>query len=466
MLSTTHQTTICALSTAPMLSAIGVIRLSGPHAISIAEKCFSKTLNNKQPNSVHYGVFKQNNQILDEVVISLFKAPHSYTGEDVVEISCHGSLYILEEVLKTLLAQGATPASPGEFSMRAFLNGKLDLSQAEAVADLISSENKASHQIAINQLRGGFSNELKTLREELIHFASLIELELDFAEEDVEFADRAQLNQLFDKIHLAVTTLINSFQYGNVLKSGVPVAIVGAPNAGKSTLLNTLLNEEKAIVSPIAGTTRDVIEDTLVIGGVKFRLIDTAGIRNNPDNEIERIGIERTNDRIQKANIILYLAVAGNDQENETEGMLTGIKAAQQIQEKFPDKKIILVGTKFDLSEKSVGDLPLNTSTEYIAISAKTGTGIEQLKNSLLHYVKNQETHYNNIVVTNTRHINALEKAKLSLEAVKTGMQQQLSGDLIAIDIRATIHHLGEITGTISTEDLLGNIFSKFCIGK
>ncbi|HYG50729.1 MAG TPA: tRNA uridine-5-carboxymethylaminomethyl(34) synthesis GTPase MnmE [Flavobacteriales bacterium] len=457
-----NRSTICSLSTASS-GALAIVRMSGENALTVFAHLSNAKLKSHEAKLCQL-VYQ--NELIDEAVVTFFEKGKSFTGEDTVEITCHGSPYITQKLLEILNTCGAVPAQPGEFTMRAFLNGRMDLSQAEAVADLIASESKAAHDIAINQMRGGFSNEIKQLREELVNFASLIELELDFAEEDVEFADRKQLMELFEKINTGIEKLIASFEYGNAIKNGVPVAIVGAPNVGKSTLLNVLLNEEKAIVSNIPGTTRDVIEDTLTIEGILFRIIDTAGIRQNPDSEIEKIGIERTYEKIKQASLVLYLAVMDADWESNAETVHNAYEEAQKIQDKFPEKKVWLIGTKSDLIPKTTDALLWPHKIPLLGISAKTRQGIDALKHLMVEYVRKKEINYNTVVVTNVRHLAVLKKAHASLEAAKKGLLNQLSGDLVAMDIRATIHYLGEITGTISTEDLLGNIFSKFCIGK
>ncbi len=456
-----HNTTIYALSTPSGTGALALIRVSGNKTIALLECICDRKLANLEPNKSIFCRIKRKDVIIDEVVLTYFKGPHSFTGEDTIEISCHGSSFIIQQILNLLEEYGGTMAQPGEFSMRAFLNGKMDLSQAEAVADLIASENEASHSIAMNQLRGGFSNEIKVLREELINFASLIELELDFSEEDVEFANRTQLLALVDKINGILTTLINSFEYGNAIKNGIPVAIVGAPNAGKSTLLNALVNEERSIVSAIPGTTRDVIEDTVTFEGIQFRFIDTAGIRGNVNDEIEKIGIERAFEKIEQAQIVLYCGSAVKDDNTTGENILLAKVKAEELKEKYPNKKIILVATKSD--KGNTVEKP--KVPHAIFISAKT-KNIDELKSSLIVFIRNKKTSYNNVIVTNTRHLNALKKAQESLLRASTGLTDKLSGDLIAMDIRSSLHYLGEITGTISTEDLLGNIFGKFCIGK
>jgi tRNA modification GTPase len=402
---------------------------------------------------------------LDEVLISIFKGPNSYTGENTIEISCHGSTYIQQQIIQLLLRKGCRMADAGEFTLRAFLNGKLDLSQAEAVADLISSDNEASHQIAMQQMRGGFSNEIARLREELLNFASLIELELDFAEEDVEFADRTQFHELLNRIEFVLKRLIDSFAVGNVIKNGIPVAIVGEPNVGKSTLLNALLNEERAIVSDIAGTTRDTIEDELVIGGIGFRFIDTAGIRETKD-VVESIGIQKTFEKIEQAQVVLYLfeslkfKVSGSEYITEIE----------KVKNKYPLKPLVIVINKSDLiSSEETESLLVQLETlnlKQILISAKQKTGIDELKNTLLSFVNTGALRNNETIVTNTRHYDSLLKALDEIQKVKFGLESNLSSDLMALDIKEALYHFGLITGQVTNDELLGNIFANFCIGK
>lgn len=447
--------TICALATPQGIGAIAVIRISGSEAIPIVNAIFKgKNLFNQASHTIHFGTIRDQHIIVDEVLISLFKGPTSYTREDTIEISCHGSDFIIQRILKLLLREGARLAQPGEFTQRAFLNGQLDLAQAEAVADLIASDSEASHQTAINQIRGGFSKQIAQLRASLIHFASLIELELDFGEEDVEFADRDDLRLLIFKIQQVLIPLIDSFEMGNVIKNGVPTVIVGKPNAGKSTLLNRLLNEEKAIVSDIAGTTRDVIEDELFIEGIRFRLIDTAGLRKATDT-IEAIGVERTLQQMEKASLIVYLFDA-------SEISLADIK--QQII--VFNAPYLLVGNKVDkltTEQKAVFD---SVYPDIIWISASNDLNINQLKNILVNKVKTKEIKSGDTVVTNLRHYQHLLHTNEALENVLEGLDQRITGDFLAQDIRFALHHLGEITGQITTDDLLANIFSKFCIGK
>ena len=461
--------TIVALATATGVGAISVIRLSGKEAIELADKVF-KTLNGKPlseapSHTVHLGTIKSENQVIDECLATIFKGKKSYTGEPVVEFSCHGSAYITQEVIKLCLANGARLAQAGEFTKRAFLNGKLALNQAEAVADLIASDSKASHQVALQQMRGGFTSEIEDLRQELLNFASLIELELDFSEEDVEFADRSQFEQLLKRIKTTLQTLIQSFSAGNAIKNGIPVAIVGKPNAGKSTLLNTLLNEERAIVSDIAGTTRDTIEETLHIDGFTFRFIDTAGIRDTKD-QIEAIGVEKAKEKIKKAQIVLYLY---NEKENTTDEVIHFVTENYHKEAKF----ILLHNKIEDLQEvitpfdnEILASIPEEYIFSQLRISAKENINIDELKKILSLYVKNLSPSAGNTIITNIRHYEALNNALQALEKVEEGMQIHLSGDLLAIDIRETLYHLGSITGAVSNDELLGNIFSRFCIGK
>jgi tRNA modification GTPase len=400
-------------------------------------------------------------------LVSIFKGPHSYTGENTIEISCHGSTYIQQQIIQLLLRKGCRMANPGEFTLRAFLNGKLDLSQAEAVADLISSDNEASHQIAMQQMRGGFSNEIAKLREELLNFASLIELELDFAEEDVAFADRAQFHELLNRIEFVLKRLIDSFAVGNVIKNGIPVAIVGEPNVGKSTLLNALLNEERAIVSHIAGTTRDTIEDELVIGGIGFRFIDTAGIRETED-VVESIGIRKTFEKIEQAQVVLFLIDSLQlimDNENSVKIQI------EKIRNQFPLKPLIVVTNKIDKLDSKQrkqfdNQLSIINYQLLIEISAKNKTGIEELKNQLLSFVNTGALRNNETIVTNTRHYDSLLKALEEIQKVKFGLEINLSSDLMAIDIKEALYHFGMITGQVTNDELLGNIFANFCIGK
>lgn len=457
--------TICALSTPAGTGAIAVIRLSGPDSFSICKKVFtprkrSIDLELAPSHAVYFGDIKSDVEIIDEVLISIFRAPHSYTAENIVEISCHGSMYIQQSILELLLIKGARLAKPGEFTMRAFLNGKFDLSQAEAVADLIAANSTASHQLAINQMRGGFSSKIKELRGNLLDFASLIELELDFSEEDVEFADRTQLNTLLDTIEVETSRLADSFRVGNVLKNGIPVAIVGKTNVGKSTLLNALLNEERAIVSEIPGTTRDTIEDTLILNGMMFRFIDTAGLRDSEDI-IENIGIERTMQKLEQAAIVLYVFDLNEITIEELNETLTDLHTQFSLDE----KKVILIGNKTDeLLEIPKHFIDL-VDHETIFISAKRKENINLIIDSLLKSVENSEA-ISDTLVTNARHYEALTLALADIQRVKDAFKQQLPSDLVAIDIRQALYHLGEISGEVTNDEILGNIFGKFCIGK
>jgi len=457
--------TICAVSTPPGVGAIAVIRLSGKKSLPLIlslfkyEKAELKEKNVK-PNHLYFGTIQYNGKIIDEVLLSFFKAPHSYTGEDVVEISCHGSLYIQQKLIEILLERGARFAEPGEFTMRAFLNGKLDLSQAEAVADLIASQSKTAHRVAINQMRGGYSEKINKLRKRLLDFSSLIELELDFSEEDVEFADRKQFIRLIDEIEVELSGLIQSFKVGNVLKKGIPVAIIGKPNTGKSTLLNALLNEEKAIVSEIPGTTRDSIEDTIVIEGYTFRFIDTAGLRTSQD-KIESIGIERTYENIEKASLILYVCDISNMNEREINEILKEFRSYIEDE----DKHFILVANKIDKLTEIPPHLKEMLELDTVFVSAKRKENIYLLAETLVNKVKDK-SFSDDIIVSNSRHYEALLRTLDSLQQVRKGFQDELPTDLISIDIRQALHHLGTITGEITTGEVLGNIFSRFCIGK
>ncbi|RKS03331.1 tRNA uridine-5-carboxymethylaminomethyl(34) synthesis GTPase MnmE [Flavobacterium sp. 102] len=466
------QETIVALASPSGAGAIAVIRISGNDAITIAEQVFQsvsgKAISKQKTHTIHLGHIVDEGKVYDQVLLSIFKNPHSYTGEDVIEISCHGSTYIQQQIIQLLLRKGCRMAQAGEFTLRAFLNGKLDLSQAEAVADLISSDNEASHQIAMQQMRGGFSNEIAKLREELLNFASLIELELDFAEEDVEFADRTQFKDLLNRIEFVLKRLIDSFAVGNVIKNGIPVAIVGEPNVGKSTLLNALLNEERAIVSDIAGTTRDTIEDELVIEGIGFRFIDTAGIRETKD-VVESIGIKKTFEKIEQAQVVLLL-VDGSRLSVES---LTSVKIEiEKIRNQFPLKPIVIIINKKDLIDQemlSTINHQLTTDNRQpttIYISAKNKEGIEDLKNQLMSFVNTGALRNNETIVTNTRHYDSLLKALEEIQKVRFGMDTNLSSDLMAIDIKQALYYFGEITGEVTNDELLGNIFANFCIGK
>jgi len=454
--------TICALATAPGIGAIAILRLSGTDAITICNKVFyGKDLTKVDTHTVHFGTIRDGDKVIDEVLVSVFKDKNSFTGENSVEISTHGSPYIQQQVLQLLITNGAVSAGPGEFTLRAFLNGKLDLSQAEAVADVIAANSETSHEMAMNQMRGGFSNEIQKLRELLIHFASLIELELDFGEEDVEFADRDDLKALVSKLNSALHQLINSFDYGNVIKSGVPVAIIGEPNVGKSTLLNALLNEERAIVSDIAGTTRDVIEDEINIKGVSFRFIDTAGIRDTK-NAIETLGIAKTFEKIDQAAIVLLLVDAATITREALD------KDIKKIRDSIAgkNKRLIVVANKVDAMKDQEGLLKTFTGVkDVIFTSAKLNDNITAIEEKLYEYIQAGAVN-NDVVVTNARHYEALTKANEALLKVLEGLGNNITGDFLAMDIRQALHYLGEITGDITTDDLLDNIFSKFCIGK
>ncbi len=451
-----QEETIVALATPNGIGAIGVIRLSGPEAIRIINKVFKgKDLEQQDSHTIHFGTIREGDKIVDEVLVSLFVAPKSYTKENVVEISCHGSKYIIDAIIKLLIKQGARLAKAGEFTLRAFLNGGLDLSQAEAVADLISSNSKASHQLAMQQMRGGFSNELKLLREQLIHFASMIELELDFGEEDVEFANRDDLRRLITKLHTNILHLIRSFDLGNVIKNGVPVVIAGKPNVGKSTLLNALLNEERAIVSEIAGTTRDTVEDEMNIKGITFRFIDTAGIRETQDI-IEAKGVERTFEKIKTSAIVVYLFDAQETDEGELAQILKDLKAVINQN----NSTLIVVANKADIH-------PLANSTETILqISAKEKQNLQQLEDALLDAVNLNLLNSDEVIISNIRHLEALQKTEDALNRVMGGIDNPVTSDFLALDIKQALHYLGEIVGAVTTDDLLDNIFSKFCIGK
>lgn len=452
--------TICALSTPPAMAALAVIRLSGKKALQIADEIFSRNLSNKASHTLHFGRIIKNESTIDEAVASIFKGPHSFSGEDTIEFTIHGSTFIQQEVLQLMVLKGARLAYPGEFSQRAFLNGKMDLSQAEAIHDLISSKSAASHDLALRQLRGGFGKEIKQLREDLMYFASMIELELDFAEEDVEFANRDLLKKLVNQLMQALRRLTDSFASGNAIRNGVPVAIIGKPNAGKSTLLNALLNEERAIVSSIAGTTRDTIEDTIIIEGVEFRFIDTAGLRETTD-EIESIGVQRSMDKVKEAAIVIYLF---DVQEIDSKILSKEIELLQ-IYSGNENLKIIPVGNKYELLQDPT-KLSQFTSLNPIYISAKSGNNLDLLKDQLLHIINTEALQNSAVIVTNVRHYEALTKALQSLQEVNTGLNTGITGDFLAIDIRRTLHFLAEIVGEVTSEDLLGTIFGKFCIGK
>jgi tRNA modification GTPase len=449
--------TIVALATANGTGAIGVIRLSGPDAIVIANSVFNgKDLSRQGSHTIHFGQIFDDDLLLDEVLVSLFIAPKSYTRENVVEISCHGSNYIIESIIKLLINKGARAAKPGEFTLRAFLNGQLDLSQAEAVADLIASNSKASQQIAMQQLRGGFSNQLQTLREALVNFASLVELELDFSEEDVEFANRGQLKQLIHDITKVVGRLIQSFELGNVIKNGVNTVIAGRPNAGKSTLLNALLNEERAIVSHIPGTTRDTIEEMLNINGINFRLIDTAGIREATDT-IEQMGVQRTMEKIRQSALLIYVFDAAEITIEELNNDLENLEK--------PGITMLVVANKADLlTEEQLLALPHTQSA--IVVSAKQKHHIDELKLKIYSSAVRHQLNGNESLITNVRHLEALQKTESALRRLLEGIDKHVTSDFLAMDIKQALHYLGEITGAVTTDDLLDNIFSKFCIGK
>jgi len=461
------QSTICAIATSPGMGAIATIRLSGDKAIEIADSVFQspklgKTLRDQKPNTNHFGSISDEDELIDEVVVALFHAPHSFTGEEVVEITCHGSVYIQQRILQLLILKGAQMARPGEFTQRAFLNGKMDLSQAEAVADLIASTNHAAQKVAINQMRGGFSTELSNLRGELLHFISMIELELDFSEEDVEFADRQQLKKLVTKIEAILRKLKDSFQLGNVIKNGIPVAIIGDTNVGKSTLLNALLNEEKAIVSNIHGTTRDVIEDVVNIHGTAFRFFDTAGIRETTD-EIETLGIERSYNKLDLATVVILVV----DTQNEFEVILARI---DKIRKRIDSQSLIIAANKVDQGlPQTIAELKtltLNANEKLVFIAAKQKINLEQLISEMQKAVSLDSLSEDAVIVTNVRHFEALSHAHESIERVNVGLENKISGDFLAQDIRQCLHYLGEITGDISNDEILGHIFKNFCIGK
>ena len=452
---------ICALAT-PAGGAIGIVRVSGPEAISITNSIFSKDISLAKPNTVHYGeIIDKDGSTIDDVLVTVYRAPHSYTGEDSAEISCHGSAYILNKVVHALIDAGCRQAEPGEYTKRAYLNGKMDLSQAEAVADLVSATNRASHKMALSQLKGHFSSELSILRDQLLKITSLLELELDFSDhEELEFADRGELMQLAKKIHQRITTLAKSFETGNALKEGIPVAIIGKTNVGKSTLLNQLLHEDKAIVSEIHGTTRDVIEDTTEINGIIFRFIDTAGIRQTED-KVEQLGIERTFKKIDEATLILWLIDS-----------TPSLEEIKNIQERCADKKLIIVINKIDSNDSSANNIINQLTTtaptlQHLEISAKLGTNISQLEEALYKAANIPEINENSVIVTSARHYEALTRANESITRVIDAMEADLSGDLISEDLRICLEQLSEITGgQITPNEVLGNIFQHFCIGK
>ena len=455
-----NQETIIALATPNGLGAISVIRISGLNAISVTEKLFkpkgNKKLSNQKSHTVHLGHLMKNGHELDEVLVTLFKGPHSYTGENTIEISCHGSTFIQQEIIDLFIENGIRVANPGEFTLRAFINGKMDLNQAEAVADLIASENEGSHKLAMEQMKNGFSNDLKKLRAELLHFSSMIELELDFSQEDVEFAERSEFKKLTVKIQTELEKLIDSFKSGNVLKNGISVAIAGKPNAGKSSLLNTLLNEDKAIVSDIPGTTRDSIEDSLVIDGINFRFTDTAGLRETEDI-IESKGIEKTKEKINNARILIYLFDSNDTTFNEIN---SDIKFFSR-----EDLSVLLVRNKVDLQNTNQNLINQLEKFEIIEISANNIDSVSSLKKRLVNEI-NILNPYTDTVISNSRHYEALMKALKAIKEVNIGLKSDISGDLLSVDIRKSIEHLAEITGEITNDDVLGNIFANFCIGK
>ena len=459
--------TIIALATPAGVGAISVIRLSGKDSITIVDRFFKsvtnkKSLNNQKTHTIHLGHIINNGIILDEVLVSVFKNPKSYTGENVVEISCHGSVFIQQEIIQLFLQNDCRMADNGEFTMRAFLNGKMDLSQAEAVADVIASNSAASHQMAIQQMRGGITNELKELRVQLLDFAALIELELDFSGEDVEFADRTKFKELVTKITFVLKRLIDSFAFGNAMKNGIPVAIIGEPNVGKSTLLNTLLNEEKAIVSDIAGTTRDAIEDEMIIDGVAFRFIDTAGIRETED-VVESIGIKKAYEKAENAQLIIFL-IDSNKFAYSSEEFLTEIET---IKERFPNKRLLVIANKIDTLSCHDQSILESEIEHLILLSAKQKTGIEELKSELTSLVNTGALSNNETIVTNSRHFEALNNALTAITSVQQGIDLEISTDLFSIDIRECLRHLGNITGEYDVDkDILGHIFGNFCIGK
>lgn len=461
------QSTICAIATSPGTGPIAVVRLSGEKAIEITDGIFqspseNKRLNKSKANTLHYGTLREGPEIIDEVVVSLFRAPLSFTGEDVVEISCHGSVYIQQRILQLLISKGARMARPGEYTQRAFMNGKMDLSQAEAVADLIASTTRASQKVAMSQMRGGFSSEIAQLRKKLLHFIALIELELDFSEEDVEFADRTALKRLVDQIEKVVSRLKDSYQLGNVIKNGIPVAIIGETNVGKSTLLNALLNEERAIVSDIHGTTRDVIEDVVNIQGTAFRFFDTAGLRETVDT-IESMGIERTYGKLKEASVVLLVVDTTNPLP-----LITG--RIDKIRELLTGQHLIITANKVDIGSKEtitgLKELALLQGEHLVFLSAKKREHLDELISRMQETIALDQIGEEDTIVTNIRHYEALTRAYESLQRVRTGMEQHISGEFLAQDIRECLQYLGEITGEISNDEILGHIFKHFCIGK
>lgn len=456
---------ICSLATVPGTSAIALIRVAGKGSIELVNHIFtpgkrSSSLISAESHTIQFGKIFNEKGVIDEVLVSVFRAPHSYTGEDIVEISCHGSIYIQKLILELLISSGARQAGPGEFTFRAFINGKFDLSQAEAVADLISSNSDTSHDLAIKQMRGGFSGKIRNLRSQLVDFSSLIELELDFSEEDVEFANRTKLSELLDNIKSEILILIESFKLGNVLKSGIPVAIIGKPNVGKSTLLNAILNEEKAIVSEIPGTTRDAIEDTISMNGVSFRFIDTAGLRDSED-QIENLGIERTYEKIEQAQLVLFVVDISKASVEEI------IESLNDFKEHIINngKKFIIIANKTDLLIESPHKLKELMEMDIVFISAKRKENINLISDILLRSV-NIENINDNTIVSNIRHKEALEKVMEQIINIEQGIESNIPTDLLASDLRIALYHLGEITGEVTNDEILGNIFGKFCIGK
>lgn len=460
-----NQDTICALATANGVGALGIIRVSGPQSFAIVNKIFEgKNLEKQASHTVHYGFIKEENETIDEVMVSVFRAPKTFTAEDSVEISFHGSPYIARRILEVLTQNGARMAKAGEFTMRAFMNGRIDLSQAESIADLIASDSEAARKVALNQLKGGISHEISVLRSDLLNFTSLIELELDFAEEDVEFADRSALQQLLNKIEVQISTLIDSFQYGNAIKNGTSVAIIGKPNAGKSTLLNVLLKEERAIVSQIAGTTRDTIEEVLHIKGNAFRLIDTAGLRETAD-EIEAIGVQKAREKVASADILIYLADAATEDFSEDFEILKSLVR--------DDLKVIICATKIDEVLPTKYNLvetafrkAMSCDFDFLKISALENQNIQDLKNELSSFVEHLKSEENNVVITNQRHFEALKRSLESVQKVEEAVQTRLTTELLAYELRNALEYLGEISGHFSNDEVLGHIFSKFCIGK